>query len=89
MSEWIEIKYHKATEEDKQRYGDECDIVWDCPLPDDMQRVLITDKFGDVYIAEFCIDEGSYFECYEDEGDVVAWMPLPEPFRKASEEEWV
>lgn len=85
MSEWIEIKYHEATDEDKQIYGDECEFVWDCPLPDDRQRVLITDEFGDIDITNFCIDEGSYFEDYDHE-EIVAWMPLPEPFRKAREE---
>lgn len=88
MTNWIEIKYHEATEEDKRLYGDECEFVWDCPLPDDMQGVLITDNLGDVYLTYFNvdIDLGSYFENYVHE-EVVAWMPLPESFKKARENE--
>lgn len=87
MSEWIEIKYHEATEKDKQLYGDECKFVWDCPLPNNMEEVLITDQCGELGIAEFCIGEGSYFWPYDDIDDVVAWMPLPEPFEREEDED--
>lgn len=87
MTKWIEIKYHEATEKDKQIHGDECEFLWDCPLPADMQGVLVTDKQGDVYLTYFNvdIDEGGYFENY-DHDEIVAWMPLPEPFKKVREQ---
>lgn len=56
--------------------------MYDCELPDDGQEVLITTS-GDYVIGTTFYNEGidgCYFECYEDEGDVKAWMPLPEPY---------
>lgn len=70
----------------KDRYGDfDDDEAWCicCPLPKDAQEVLITTKYGDVVLTEFCVDDdGCWFDGYEDRGDVLAWMPLPEPYTK-------
>lgn len=81
MNQWIPITYHKATEEEQEGYGEDITSVYDCPLPDDGQEVLITTKYGTVVCTTFYTDMGSYFEYYEDEDEVVAWMSLPDPYK--------
>ena len=80
-SSWIPIKTRELTAEEKEEHPD-CTFMWDCPLPDDAQDVLITTIWGDVKVCTFCIDDmGSYFD-EMDEDDVLAWMPLPKPYTK-------
>lgn len=83
-SMWIPIKTRPMTEEERGGYkivG--VDWIYDCPLPESGQDVLVSTKYGyGVDITTFYDDDGCYFECYEDEGDVLAWMPLPEPYKK-------
>lgn len=80
-SSWIPIKTRELTDEEKEEYPD-ITFMWACPLPDDDQDVLISTSWGDVKICTFCVDDmGSYFD-EMDEDDVLAWMPLPEPYRK-------
>ena len=52
-------------------------------MPDDEQQVLITTKHGNVEVTTFCNDIGCYFEQYEDADDIVAWMPLPKPYKES------
>lgn len=80
-SPWIPVKTRELTAEEKEEYPD-ITFMWDCPLPDDDQDVLITTKWGDVQLCTFCCDDmGSYFDdC--DWDDVLAWMPKPEPYKK-------
>lgn len=83
MSEWIPIKYRPMTEEEKKYYEEYTDVeeMFDCPMPEDGQEILISTKFG-VY-ADICdIDEkyGYGLENHEDWEGVLAWMPLPEPY---------
>ena len=56
---------------------------FDCRLPDDNQEVIVSTQWG-VRVVTFYADydHGCYFEGYEDRGDVLAWMPLPEPYTK-------
>lgn len=86
FGEWIEIKTRPLTEEEKKEYEDECEwyeFIYDCELPDHGQEVLISTRYG-VAITTFYTDMGCYFENYEDEDDVVAWMPLPYKYAKES-----
>lgn len=84
-SGWIPVATRPLTEEEKQEIEEQgeryCRFMYDCELPDDGQEVLITTS-GDYVIGTTFHNEGidgCYFECYEDESDVKAWMPLPEP----------
>lgn len=93
MSEWIPITTRKLTKEEKEKAAekngmnpedfDDC-WVFTCPLPDIDQEVLVTTKiWGNVVIDTF-VDDGegcSYFEDHYDEDDLLAWMPLPEPYK--------
>ena len=88
MSEWIPIKTRPLTDKEKEELNTACDTIYDCPLPEDAQEVLITDIYGNVEFDTFYNDgfEGCYFENNCDDGEVIAWMPLPEPYKAESEE---
>ena len=87
--EWIPITYRPMTEEEKKYYSDrtgydieDLDTMLNCPLPEDGETVLITDRLGNVEVDTFINDcDGCYFECNVDMEDVKAWMPLPEPYK--------
>ena len=79
-SSWIPVKTRELTAEEKEEHPD-ITFMWDCPLPDDAQDVLITTCWGDVKICTFCVDYiGSYFDEMDDD-EVLAWMPLPKPYK--------
>lgn len=80
-SSWIPVKARELTDEETEENPD-ITFMWDCPLPDDAQDVLITTRWGDVKLCTFCVDDkGLYFDDM-DFDDVLAWMPLPEPYTK-------
>lgn len=92
-SSWIPVETRMLTADElkklKERFDFfEADDAW-CicsPLPEDAQDVLITTRYGDVVMTEFCVDDdGCWFDGYEDRGDVLAWMPLPEPYEKEAD----
>ena len=85
MSEWIPMTRRPMTEDEKEHYNEILEYyddaeVFDCPLPEDGQEVLIT-VYGETEVDTFIRDEvdGCYFE-YRDIDDVRAWMPLPVPY---------
>lgn len=85
LEKWIPIKTRPLTEEEKEEWYtkfEEYDFVYDCEIPEHNQEVLITTKDGFVVNTIFCTDMGCYFEGYEEEDDVLAWMPLPEPYKE-------
>ena len=83
---WIAIKTRPMTEEEKEYYSEYLfegnGLIYECPLPEDGQEVLITSKYGSVDKTTFYTDCGNYFENYEDYDEVIAWQPLPEPFKE-------
>lgn len=96
---WIPIKTEKISDEEKKELAEkyemlpeEFDDCWRyaCKMPEDEQLCLITTSvWGYVCIDTFHIDEdgAEYFEEHEDEDDVRAWMPLPEPYEKEESNE--
>lgn len=91
FGEWIEIKTRPLTEEEKAYYSQseyynyaEPTFIYDCELPNCEQEVLITTRGGFLEKTLFCDDCGCYFEQFEDEDVVVAWMPLPDKYVKES-----
>lgn len=89
MSEWIPIKTRPMDEDEREewsgRLGYELEdyeaVIYKAPLPDDGQNVLICLRNGDIMIDVFAEDDcGCYFCEYDDMENVVAWMPLPEPY---------
>ena len=96
-SEWIPVSTRKATKEEIEGAASKMDLtpeeldgtwVYCCQLPEDRQEVLVSTKWG-VRLVEFTNDPdyGCTFEGYEDEGDVLAWMPLPEPYKKDEQDD--
>ena len=84
---WIPVKTRPMTEEEKEYYSEylfeDNGLIYECPLPDDGQEVLITSKYGSVDKTTFYTDCGNYFENYEDYDEVMAWQPLPQPYKES------
>ena len=61
--------------------------MFDCQLPEDGEEVLITTSTGEVTTTTFYDEglDGCYFEFYEDDGDVIAWIPKPKSYKAESE----
>ena len=91
--EWIPIKTRPLTKEEKEHYAemgysdDSVTFMYDCPLPDDGEEVLVTDWLGNVEFDTFIRDEcdGCYFEENCDDGEVVAWKHKPSPYKGDTE----
>lgn len=82
---WIPVKWHNTTEEERERegYPEDWLTYLDCPMPDDGQEILITDKYGYVSIDTCYQDEGFSLDSGKDWiDDVVAWMPVPKPYKE-------
>lgn len=57
------------------------DEVFDCPLPDVDEEILVSDgKF--IWTDTLLSDSGGYY--LDNNGDLMglAWMPLPEPYKE-------
>lgn len=82
VGEWIPIKYRETTDDDgidKNRYP----LFLDCKMPDNGQDILICTKGGLIGYDTCFDDDGYYLDSSLDWiDDVVAWMPLPEPYKE-------
>jgi hypothetical protein len=100
QGEWVAIKYRPMTSEERKKFADHygieyCDTleekVFDCPMPEDKQSILISTSWGvDIDVADNDID-GEGFICYGLEGNgdwsgVNAWRPLPERYKEGGAE---
>lgn len=57
-------------------------------LPEDGKEVLVCTRYGHIYIDTlYSDDQGCYFEEEGDMEGVIAWMPLPEPYKEAKDEQ--
>lgn len=90
--QWIPVKTRDMAAGEIANLREKCDYFdsdyadfwcYDCPLPNDQQDVLITTRWG-ISLVTFCCDsdDGCSFDDYTDRDDVMAWMPLPEPYSK-------
>lgn len=88
-AKWIPFKTRPLTEEEQDEHS-EWDCILDCKLPDDGQRILVSINLRGhegVQQDEFYSDDGCYLDSgYEIGTEAVAWMPLPEPWRGAKNE---
>ena len=87
---WIPVKAHPATDEERESSPD-IDYWFDCEMPDDEQEILVTVKHKnwisvekDVCYVDSCyvLDSG-----YDWLDDIIAWMPLPAPYKKGEQHE--
>lgn len=97
--EWIPITYRPMTVKERiefaEYYGVEfCDTsdekAFDCPMPEDGQKILISTSWGVVEDVAYNDIGPEGFSCYELEGNgdwdgVEAWMPLPKRYEKEGE----
>lgn len=82
--EWIPVKWHEITDEEREREGYPKDwvVYIDCEMPCDEQEILVQTKSG--YVRwDVCYEDGEFsldsgWDWIE---DIVAWMPLPEPYK--------
>lgn len=93
---WIPVKVRKMTDEEikefEYRIGeqlpkDEYDC-FDCSMPEDDQEILVCTNIGHIYLDRCEIDP-DYGYGLEENGDwdgIVAWMPLPAPYKKEGEQ---
>lgn len=86
--EWIPVKWHEITDEERDREGYPEDWAYflDCEMPDDGERILVTTKNGFVELDE-CYCDGEYVLESGDDwiGDVLAWTQLPKPYKEREE----
>lgn len=87
--QWIPVEYHEITEEERQENNYPADWYFyiDSPMPEYGQEILITTIGGNVE-KDTCYNDGDGY--YTDNGydwceDIIAWMPLPEPYKKDGE----
>lgn len=84
---WIPVEYHVMTEEERKAGGFSKDIVYylDCKMPDDEQEIIATNgKY--VWVDTCIVNDGFALDSGNDWiEDVVAWMPMPEPYRESEE----
>lgn len=89
LSKWIPIKWHYITDEERKENGYPKDWVYylDCEMPEDEQEILVTTNHGRVEKDVCYIDDGFSLDSGWDwVDDIVAWMPLPEPWKGGEEE---
>lgn len=83
-SQWIPITMRPLEEEEKFVFP-YATFIFDCPMPEDGQDILISTKYG----VEFdtCYEgDGFYLDSNRDWEEVYAWQPLPEPYKKEGAE---
>lgn len=59
------------------------------PNDDEMSKCIYVNKYGDYIVDAYIHKVGSTYECENDYTilcDVIAWMPLPEPYKESEEE---
>ena len=92
--QWIPIKMRPMDAEEREYWedhfgyelADEDAVLFDCQMPDDGQEILVSYRKW-IGMDKCEIDGGCYgLEGNGDWEDVIAWMPLPEPYKERSEE---
>lgn len=89
---WIPVKWHEITDEERKEndYPKDWVCYLDSKMPYDGQRILVTTKGGYVELDECYSDDGRTFSLdsgYDWVDDVLAWMPLPEPYNPQESED--
>lgn len=84
---WIPVKYHQISEKERAEEFISKDIQYmlDCKMPDDGQEILVTN--GETTWQDTCFidSNGYYLDGGYDWIDIMAWMPLPKPYKEGKE----
>ena len=92
QTRWIPVKWHIKTEVEEYEQYPEGTVMLDCPMPTEGEDVLITikGKSGQVWVEKDIAlkdEDGWYTDGgYEWVDDIIAWMPLPQPYNAESED---
>ena len=88
---WIPIKSRPMDEEERiewsERLGYDIEyedaVIYVSQLPDDGEEVITCNRYGGIRMDTFYNDPdyGCYFEENGDMDGIVAWMPLPKPYK--------
>ena len=87
---WIPVRMRPMDSEEREYWeeqfgeelADEDAVMFDCPMPEDGQEILVSYRKW-ISMDKCEIDGGCYgLEGNGDWEDVVAWMPLPEPYKE-------
>ena len=81
--EWIPITMRPIEEDEKIDFPD-ATFMFDCPMPENGEEILITSKYG-VEFDTCYNDDGYYLDSDRSWDEVLAWMPLPEAYKKGGE----
>lgn len=85
VSGWIPFKQRPLDDEECEDHPNWA-WIWDCPLPDDGQEILVSSKRY-VWKDEWFDDcDGSGLESGAEIGDDWAWRPMPKPYKPPEEE---
>lgn len=90
---WIPVKMRPMDSEEREYWEDQLGeklenedaVMFDCPMPEDGQEILVSYRKW-VSMDRCEIDEGCYgLEGNGDWEGIIAWMPIPEPYREVEE----
>ena len=81
---WIPVKYHQISEKERAEESVSNDIQYmlDCKMPDDGQEILVTNGQTTWQDTSFIDCDGYYLDGGYDWIDIMAWMPLPKPYKE-------
>lgn len=93
---WIPLRSRPMDSEEREYWSEKLGydieyneaVIYTSQLPDDGQEVLTCSRYGTVGIDKFENDPnyGCYFEENGDMDGIVAWMPLPKPWKGEEDE---
>lgn len=88
--QWIPIRMRPMDAEEREYWedhfgyelADEDAVLFDCQMPDDGQEILVSYRKW-ISMDKCEVDDGCYgLEGNGDWDGVVAWMPIPEPYKE-------
>lgn len=89
QSQWIPVKWHEITDAEREEngYPKEWEVFLDCEMPSDDEKILVTTRYATVE-ADVCYEDGEFSldSGYDWVDDIIAWMPLPEPYKGETDE---
>ncbi|MBR3280127.1 MAG: hypothetical protein IKG01_14680 [Lachnospiraceae bacterium] len=92
---WIPVKFRPMDSEEREYWeeqfgeelADEDAVMFDCSMPEDGQEILVSYRKW-ISMDKCEIDGGCYgLEGNGDWDGVIAWQPLPEPYKEDMEDE--
>ena len=79
---WHKVYLRKMTEDEVEIYGDKYDFMWDGPIPELDEEVLVTyplssGEFMDTYVDTW-VEIGDELGFENTDNDVIYWTELPQ-----------